>query len=331
MASRLYGDEYRTEFDYLFLRTADRIGALAFGSTPEKPVEEIPILQWKDLQQPALLDAMHKIDQHKVLSRAEQQAALAFGAGTSAGGARPKITVRQGGQIWLAKLNRDADPWNVVRVEAAMLDLAAACSIEVPAHRVERVLRQDILLVERFDRAVLPEGIVRHRMVSAATVFLADGATARWTGTGSYSRLARELARWTVTGERDCRELFRRIAFNALCSITDDHERNHALVAGTHHFRLSPAFDLAPPYTGTRGRLLGLNVGEAGAAATRENLLSSVAAFGLSVSEGNRLIEEVSSVVKRSWKSCCEARKVTAADIATIERCFIPEFFDTKR
>jgi serine/threonine-protein kinase HipA len=127
-----------------------------------------------------------------------------------------------------------------------MLDLAAACGISVPEHGVEHLQGQDILLVKRFDRSITTDGILRHRMVSAGTVFQANEAAARYSYTGSYPRLARELSRWTVTGDQDRRELFRRVAFNSLASITDDHERNHALIAERTHFRLSPAFDLVP-------------------------------------------------------------------------------------
>jgi serine/threonine-protein kinase HipA len=34
------------------------------------------------------------------------------------------------------------------------------------------------------------------------------------------------------------------VTFNALISNTDDHPRNHAVVAANQDFRLSPAYDL---------------------------------------------------------------------------------------
>ena len=61
-----------------------------------------------------------------------------------------------------------------------MLDLAVACGITVPEHDVQRLHGQDLLLVKRFDRTVTATGILRHRMVSAATVFQADEAAAPW-------------------------------------------------------------------------------------------------------------------------------------------------------
>src|SRR5579863_2267354 len=42
VAARLYGSRFRALFDHLWLPTADRMGALAFGHTPQAPVEEKP-------------------------------------------------------------------------------------------------------------------------------------------------------------------------------------------------------------------------------------------------------------------------------------------------
>jgi len=330
VALKLYGNSFQTDFDYLWLHTADRIGALAFGKSTRVPVEEQPLLEWEQLEQSPLLDAIRNIDRDIPLTPAEQEAALAFGAGTSAGGARPKLSVRKNGNVWLAKLNRHSDRFDVVRVECAMLDLAAACGICVPEHGVERVQGQDILLVKRFDRAVTTEGILRHRMVSAGTVFQADEAAARSSYAGSYPRLARELSRWTVTGDLDRRELFRRVAFNSLASVTDDHERNHALIAENAHFRLSPAFDLVPQPGNTQRRYLALTVGEFGALAARQNLISSRDAFGLSSGEANGIIDEVQEVVRVRWRKNCTDCGVGETDIARIEGCFDPPFFESE-
>lgn len=232
VAARLYGSQFQQLFDCLWLPSADRSGALAFGRTPTDPVAERSPLQWEDLENLPYLETIQKLDRNVPLSPAEQEAAIVFGAGTSAGGARPKITVQRNGALWLAKLNRQSDRFNEVRIEAAMLVLAAACGLFVPEHHALRLQDQDVLLVKRFDRIVTEAGTERHRMVSAGTVFLANEAAARFSYTGSYPRFARELGRWTVTGEADRRQLFRRIVFHALTSSTDDHERNHALVAG---------------------------------------------------------------------------------------------------
>jgi serine/threonine-protein kinase HipA len=133
-----------------------------------------------------------------------------------------------------------------------------------------------------------------------------------------------------VTGERDRRELFRRVAFNSLASITDDHERNHALVAQDAHFRLSPAFDLVPQPGTTKKRYLALAVGEFGALAARQNLLSSIEAFQLSLPEANDIIDEVQAVIRAGWRESCVGRAVAETDIAAIRGCFDPPFFESE-
>jgi serine/threonine-protein kinase HipA len=328
VATRLYAGQFQQLFDYLWLPSVDRSGALAFGRTPAEPIAERSLLHWEHLENISYLETIQKLDRNIPLTLAEQEAAIVFGAGTSAGGARPKFTVQRNGALWLAKLNRQSDRFNEVRVEAAMLDLAAACGISVPERQVLRVHDQDVLLVERFDRIVTEAGIERHRVVSAGTVFLGNEAAARYSYTGSYPRFARELSRWTVTGEADRRELFRRIAFHALTSSTDDHERNHALVAEGAHFRLAPAFDLVPKPGNTRRRHLALVIGEYGALAIRENLLSSAEVFQLSRADANQLIDEVGETVRTHWRAAIADREVCANDAERIADCFNPPSFE---
>jgi serine/threonine-protein kinase HipA len=329
VAGKLYGDNFRTLFEYLWLHTSDRMGALAFGRTVQQPVAEKPLLAWPDIERTVYLEAMQKLDRDIPLTPAEEEVAVVFGAGTSAGGARPKFTVQRNKALWLAKLNRRGDRFNQVRVEAGMLDLAAACGISVPEHNVQRVHDQDVLLTKRFDRAITADGVSRYRMVSAGTVFQSDEAVAKYSYTGSYPRFSRELARWTNTSDQDRRELFRRIAFNALTSTTDDHERNHALVAENDHFRLSPAFDLVPAPGGTRKRYLALVIGEYGALAIRENLLSSAEVFQLTSAEANQMIHEVQQIVRKEWAAKLAARGVSNADIKMVSSCFDPPFFES--
>jgi len=328
VATKLYGSQFQTLFDYLWLPTADRMGALAFGRAPTEPIQEKPVVQWANVENTVYVEAIQKLDADKPLTSAEQQVAMIFGAGTSVGGARPKFTVEKGRTIWLAKLNRQSDRFNEVRVEAAMLDLAGRCDIEVPEHDVATVHNEDVLLVKRFDRTVTQAGILRHRMVSAGTVFEADEALAQFSYSGSYPRLARELSRWTVTGEPDRRQLFRRIAFNALTSITDDHERNHALVAEGPHYRLSPAFDLAPKPGTTQKRYLALVIGDYGALAIRENLLSRANLFELTRQSANAIIDEIQQTVRAGWRGALESRAVSNSDIGRVARCFDPPGFE---
>jgi hypothetical protein len=70
------------------------------------------------------------------------------------------------------------------------------------------------------------------------------------------------------------------------------------LIAENAHFRLCPAFDLVPQPGNTQRRYLALPVGDFGALAARQNMLSSIDAFGLSSREANDIIDEVQTVVR---------------------------------
>jgi serine/threonine-protein kinase HipA len=327
VAQKLYGKAAETTFDLLSIPAADRFGALSFSENSTKSKPEHRLARADDISS-ALLASLDKIDRHLALSDAEVRAALLVGGGTHAGGARPKLTIQESDGIWLVKLNRFNDRVNHVRIEAAMLDLACTCEINVPDHEVRNFDDKDALLIRRFDRTVSPDGILKHRAVSAATVFRADEAYARLVFNGSYMRFSREFSRWCTEVKRDRRQLFRRMAFNCLTGITDDHERNHALVAAGAHFRLAPAFDLSPNPPTTRRKLQALPIGIKGADSTRENLVSACDQFDLTHSQAAEIIDDVQAKIATQWQAKFAARAVSQENTAVMAACFNHDFFE---
>ena len=59
--------------------------------------------------------------------------------------------------------------------------------------------------------------------------------------------------------------------FNALISNTDDHPRNHAIIARDRSWQLSPAYDLTPTPSAGMERDLAMTVGDFGRRATAQN------------------------------------------------------------
>ena len=288
-----------TEFDYLVHPASGRIGALGFGETVEpQPASSIAIPGKHDLEQ--LRRAAARIEQDLPVD-AELEDLLE--PGSSVGGARPKTVIRDGADTWLAKLPQRGDRWSYAPVEGGMLRLAERCGIRVPEVRVEAIGDEQILLVKRFDREPAPhgEGEHRHRMVSALTVLDLDESVTERSG-WSYLALADELQRWSADPRADKQELFRRIVFNALISNTDDHPRNHALIAPGREWRLSPAYDLIPSRARSLERRdLAMVAGAHGRMANRKNLLSGARRFGLSAKEANAVIDEMKSIVEEGW------------------------------
>ena len=215
-----------TEMAYLLNGPDDGAGNLRFGLSVEPPGPARPFNRTHQL--PALTEAAEQLEEtgklpHEILERLEP--------GTSMGGARPKVTVEDQQRIYLAKLPEKRDQHNMQRIEYATLELARAAGLRVCGTRLESIGKAEALMLLRFDREWNPDAqaYARHGLVSGLTVLDAeDGYTGRerW----SYRLLADELRRWSVKPDEDRRELFMRMAFNAMVTNNDDHPRNHALL-----------------------------------------------------------------------------------------------------
>ncbi len=316
--------EMSSEIDYLVNSPEDRAGALSFSRKNEPPQTVQRFNRVLDLEQ--LLAIASEIDVGRFESREStpvRQISQLLEAGTSMGGARPKNVVQDAEGLWLAKFPMRGDRWNVPVVEGAMLELARICGLRTAECRLVNVAGQSVLLVKRFDRQLKSDGTFRRfRMVSAKTVLRAqEGVTQR--ETWSYLRLADEFQRWVADPRRDRQELFRRMVFNSLISNLDDHPRNHALVAPSNDWQLSPAYDLTPsPVRSLERRDLALQVGQLGRWANRSNLLSERLRFGFTQRQAETLIDEMQVVVHKRWQSIVRAHGGTKADIQAIASAF---------
>jgi serine/threonine-protein kinase HipA len=254
-------------------------------------------------------------------SEAEQVQKLML-LGTSMGGARPKAVVEDDEGLWIAKFNRPDDPWNNARVEHAMLNLARSCGISVAESKVVQVARRDVLLIKRFDRESTKAGYLRYRMVSSLTLLRADENVqdrAKW----SYVLLAEELRRVCAEPRKAAAELFRRMCFNALISNTDDHPRNHAILAKERTWKLSPAYDIAPSrHVSLEHRDLAMTVGDFGRYANAQNLLSQCNRFLLGRSEAEGIVAQLETQVSNNWYKVARKSNVTERDCEAIKGAF---------
>ena len=319
-----------TDFDLLLLGPDDRAGALGFGRNVEPPAPQRRFNRTLDLgwlQQAAdaiLGDSVSATAAEQTPSGMGQVEQLLLAGGTSLGGARPKATVEDEQGLWLAKFPRPDDRWNQPKVEFATLQLARRCGIQVPECRVERVGERDVLLVRRFDRDHAEDGYRRHRMVSALTLLQSDDSSAdreRW----SYLLLADELRRASSQPAEDLRELFTRLCFNAAVSNTDDHPRNHALLARGSTWRLSPAYDLTPGAMRTETeRFLAMACGRDGSRwANRSLILSGAGRFLLSAQDAAAVFDQVCTVVGSQWRRCYRQAGVSEQDCERLGGAFV--------
>lgn len=322
------GRAVRSELDYLLESPDDRAGALSFGlnQTPPAPLRQFnKTLNLAKLQ--ATADALinEEADANDPIAAQIQDLML---IGTAMGGARPKAVIEDSDGLWLAKFNRSDDTWNNARVEHAMLGLGRLCGLDVADSKLVSVAGKDVLLVKRFDREKVIDGYTRARMISALTLLRASESYQerdRW----SYIILAEELRRVVSDPKRDALELFKRMVFNALISNIDDHPRNHALIAKSTDWKLSPAYDLTPSQIIAKDRRdLALDCGDFGRYANAKNLHSQNARFLLKADEAQAVIDTMTGVVETQWYNVCRASGVTEADTAKIAGAFVYDGFN---
>ena len=310
------------ELDYLLYSPDDRAGALGFGLNSEPPAPKRTFNRTIDLAK--LQEFADKIVEDEVLplDPDAEQAQDLMEAGTSMGGARPKAVVEHDDALWIAKFNRKDDKYNHARTERAMLKLAHACGIQVAASRITSIGDRDALLVKRFDREKTETGYQRTRMLSALTLLRSEDThqnRTKW----SYVLLVEELRRISAKPKIDAPELFKRMCFNALISNTDDHPRNHAVIATDKDWRLSRAYDLTPdmPISLER-RDLALECGDMGRYAHANNLLSQSTRFLLQNEEAQGILDAMEQKVKDQWHPIARKEGVSEKDCETISGAF---------
>lgn len=312
-----------SELDYLLYSPEDRTGALSFGLNPEPPALRrrfSSTLHLAELQR--LADAVIADEELPVDLNTEQAEALLL-AGSSMGGARPKAVIEDDDSLWVAKFNHPDDRWNHACVEHSMLVLARECGLQTAESRVVRVGDRDVLMVKRFDRAKAAAGYRRARLLSALTILRADDSHVdrdKW----SYILLVEELRRISSRSRQDAQELFRRMCFNALISNTDDHPRNHAVIARGSDWVLSPAYDLIPsvPISAER-RDLALTCGDMGRYANVDNLLSQHPRFLLDRDDANAAVRNMEQIVRDRWYNIARAEGTTEQDCERILSAFV--------
>lgn len=304
LAGGRYGDAAdlaaASKLTYLLESGSDRIGALDFQASA---TEYLP------RSEDATLDEMHAVA--VAFEQGNLSAVLtdAFVHGTSVGGARPKVLLRDGTRHMIAKLSTSADPYPVVKAEAVAMALAKRVGIQVPHTQVIRSLGRDVLLVDRFDRT--RQG-GRRMMVSALTMLgFGDFLGARYSSYTDVLDVLRKRGRDSAVGRR----LFERIVFNIAVGNNDDHARNHAAFWDGEELELTPAYDICPQLrSGTEARQA-MDI-------TRDGLRDSQFAvcvkaapdYGLSHSEARAVIDEQVETIRDSWSDAADEAQLTTDD-----------------
>ncbi len=328
---RHLGRAVLSELDYLLNSPDDRAGALSFGLGQKPPAPKRKFNQTIVLAKlQAIADAIVNDEELPDDPEVTQAGELLL-EGTSMGGARPKAVVEDDEGLWIAKFNRSDDKWNHARIEHAMLVLAQACGLTTAESKVVSVGARDVLLIRRFDREKTDAGYQRARMVSALTLLRTEDS-AQLRDKWSYILLVEELRRVSSEPKKDAMELFRRMCFNALISNTDDHPRNHAIIAKERDWSLSPAYDLMPvPQVSLERRDLAMICGDQGRVANARNLLSQSARFLVHDDDAGSVVDAMKDRVKGTWYETARRAGVSEKDCARIAGAFAYPGFDLEQ
>ncbi|MGB0713066.1 MAG: type II toxin-antitoxin system HipA family toxin [Gammaproteobacteria bacterium] len=292
------------ELTYLLESGSDRVGALDFQRSPT----EYQARQTANASLSELLDAARLVEQGVPLCGGLEQALF---HGTSIGGARPKALIEHDGRKFIAKFSSSGDLYNVVKAEYLAMRLAHLAGLDVAPVELVRAAGKDVLLVERFDRAIAGDAWCRKPMVSALTLFGLDEMMARY---ASYQTLAELIRHRFHDPGATLEELFRRLVFNILCGNTDDHARNHAAFWDGHMLSLTPAYDLCPQArTGNEASQAMLIAGNDRSSRLR-TCLSAAADFHLSAERAASLVETMVASIAGNWDRVCSEAGLSEAD-----------------
>ena len=314
------GDRLPSEIDLILASGEHRVGALAFGPTPERPERITP---WGDGPAPGEEFTLAKLaeaaERAQHVDELDDNLRALLAAGSSLGGARPKAATQIGYQPWIAKFQKHGDSFPECRVELATMQLASECGLNVPALDFRCVLDRDIYLIERFDRVPHGNWLERRPFASGLTML---GAHESEVSSYSYADLAGAIRQHGTQVRADLHELFRRMVFNILVTNDDDHLRNHGFLFDGTGWRLSPLYDVVPkPQVGLERRLV-LGVGPEGRNATIGNALAGAAVFDLGPEEASAMTEELRVMVAARWQPLFEKAGLSPADRGRFATCF---------
>jgi serine/threonine-protein kinase HipA len=248
LIDKRYPNTQKGLIEYLAAAGADRIGCLGFGPDLKQGPTSIALDDLgnsnpgeDDLTLPALMLAADLMEKREALP---ERLNLLLLYGSALGGARAKANFRDSDHhLWIAKFPMRDDLWDMARIEAACLDMAADAGIATPAHKIIEIGGRAVLLVERFDR--VKKGDIEHRLAYLSGETALDVTDDKFYAGKSYEELC---AAGRKLGYADAGlDVYRRLLLNTLIHNTDDHLRNHAFLRSLDgKWAMSPVYDLTP-------------------------------------------------------------------------------------
>jgi serine/threonine-protein kinase HipA len=307
------------ESDYLLgVYDENRVGGLRFKLSEDgeflnqdRLLAAPPITSLSELQAASL-----RLEEDEDITDAEQIKWLnmLLAPGSSLGGARPKASVTDNGELWIAKFPSSKDNKDMGAWEMVVHSLAKRCILNVPEARVEKFLSPyHTFLVRRFDR----NKSERIHFASAMTMLGYTDNRDEHAG-ASYLELVEFLSKYGARVNEDLKELWKRIVFSISVSNTDDHLRNHGFILTEKGWILSPAYDINPNEMGTG---LSLNISEKDNSLEYDLALEVSEYFRLEKVKAESIIKEIRNNVS-DWKTVANRYGISKTEQSMMERAF---------
>lgn len=210
--------------------------------------------------------------------------------GSSLGGARPKVTIKDDNNIWIAKINKDTDIVNQAKVEHIFLKIANDIGINACNSKVVDFSEDQIIMIKRFDRVsgkkkhfISLQSLINNSKVSANE--FSDHPY-------SYKNFSHIIRKISNDPKKDLDELFKRMIYNVIIHNTDDHAKNHGFLYNEEKksYELSPAYDLVPQFSSIKKQ--SLIIGKYGRESSIRNILSVSEFFGKTKKETIEIIKK---------------------------------------
>jgi serine/threonine-protein kinase HipA len=303
----------RNETERLLRLSGMGVGCLQFSLSRTRPKETPPLPTIDRLLR------LSKATENLLLKhQLTEDELVLLDPGSSMGGARPKVTVRDGDTVWLVKFSRPDDLIDIPRVEYACMQLLSSLGITVPETKLMTLHKgKSAYMIKRFDRITANpiHFISAHSLFNTDRIRLIRNAHY---DPCSYIALAKHLRAHSAYAIEDCHELYSRMVANVLLNNTDDHARNHAMIfdLSKKEWRLAPAFDVLPSLSSQGEQALG--IGSYGRESSIENLLTACGAFGLSNEQALKRIDTMRSIILE-WEYYFSNCGVTAGDLKLLK------------
>ncbi len=263
------------------------VGASGKGALEFKPVYNLQTAKQTD-------DLDHLAEECRKILQTEDSGDLdtLFAMGGSSGGARPKVTIRLGGEDWIVKFPSSGDPADIGFMEYEYNLCAKACGIEIPEVRLfPSDLCPGYFGCKRFDRVKTPLG---EKKIHTASVSALLETSHRIPALDYCSLLA---LTWQLTKQaEEVEKMFTLMCFNVFAHNRDDHSNNFSFVY-EGSWRLSPAYDLT--YSNSVGGEHATTVAGEGKNPTMNDILSVAKKAGIKESIAKQTAEKIQETVNK--------------------------------